>query len=778
MVNYMISLVRYIRCFVLLVALSVLSAVVSFAQSEKIFTISEFVQDPFDLSGRGDTTKMVDGSGYLYSIVKVSSDDPEDKLSDYRFDFGMLKSIVKVVDGELWVYVQKNAKQVSVSRQGYKTVHRFDLGYTLESGAVYRMKISVKREAVGKAMLQFKITPAKSGIAIMYTNASGKEGLFGITDDSGSAVKYLELGTYTYKVVADMYHPSEGYISLKTRNEVFVEDVVLRANYAEVELVTSSGVDIFIDGQSVGKSSWSGALNPGNYTVECRLANHKTTTRIIEVKDGEKYKFQLDSPVPIVGTLILASTPLGAAVQIDGKYLGVTPLVLDNLLIGAHTIEISHSNYTTKTKTVVVKEGEGLEENIVLEKVASQSNNAIVGGGSQANSSGNGPEYVDLGLPSGLKWATCNLGASSPEELGDYFAWGETSKKSDYRQSNCLTFGKSISDFSGDLKYDAARKILGSGWRIPTKSDFQELIDMCKWKWVSVNGVNGYKVTGPNGNSIFLPAAGSRDGTTFYRKYSDGYYRSSTPKGTESSYTLNFSSGNKQFYTGWRYYGHSVRAVYEGGAKSQSDTEINDMVDRALATVNNKPSSSASGSKSRTINGHEYVDLGLPSGLKWATCNVGASSSEGNGNYYAWGEIEIKSEYYDSKTDGKSMQDISGNSTYDVARAKWGGSWRLPTKEEFSELRQKCKWQWTTQNGKKGYKVTGPNGNSIFLPAAGCYNGRFGLISVGQWGYYWSSTPYNHNNGTEAYSLTIATSSLNLFYSNRYLGLSVRPVSK
>ena len=180
------------------------------------------------------------------------------------------------------------------------------------------------------------------------------------------------------------------------------------------------------------------------------------------------------------------------------------------------------------------------------------------------------------------------------------------------------------------------------------------------------------------------------------------------------------------------------------------------------------------------INGHESVDLGLPSGLKWATCNVGANSPEDYGDYYAWGEIETKSEYYESnsKTYGKSMSDISGNATYDVARAKWGGSWRLPTKEEFSELRQKCRWQWTTQNGKKGYKVTGPNGNSIFLPAAGCYNGRFGLIEVGQWGHYWSSTPYNHNNGTEAYSLTIATNSLNLFYSNRYLGVSVRPVSK
>ena len=100
----------------------------------------------FDLSGRGENTKKVDGSGYLYAIVKVSSDDPEDKLTDYRFDFGMLNSKMEMVDGELWVYVQKNAKQVSVSRQGYKTVHRFDLGYTLESGAVYRMKISVKKK--------------------------------------------------------------------------------------------------------------------------------------------------------------------------------------------------------------------------------------------------------------------------------------------------------------------------------------------------------------------------------------------------------------------------------------------------------------------------------------------------------------------------------------------------------------------------------------------------------------------------------------------------------
>ena len=177
------------------------------------------------------------------------------------------------------------------------------------------------------------------------------------------------------------------------------------------------------------------------------------------------------------------------------------------------------------------------------------------------------------------------------------------------------------------------------------------------------------------------------------------------------------------------------------------------------------------------INGHEYVDLGLPSGLKWATCNVGASLPEEYGDYYAWGEIETKGEYTkdNSKTDRKSMSDISGNSTYDVARAKWGGSWRLPTKEEFHELRQKCKWQWTTQNGKNGYKVTGPNGNSIFLPAAGYCDGS-SLGYAGRVGAYWSSTPDGSDDDC-AHHLSFNSYLLGVYRFGRFNGQSVRPVS-
>ena len=178
------------------------------------------------------------------------------------------------------------------------------------------------------------------------------------------------------------------------------------------------------------------------------------------------------------------------------------------------------------------------------------------------------------------------------------------------------------------------------------------------------------------------------------------------------------------------------------------------------------------------INGHEYVDLGLPSGLKWATCNVGASSAEEYGDYYAWGEIETKSEYTEdnSKTYDKSMSDISGNSIYDVARAKWGGSWRLPTKKELEELESKCKWKWTTINGKKGYKVIGPNGNSIFMPAAGYRDGS-SLDYAGEYGKYWSSAPYESLDYC-AYCLFFDSSYQPYAWFGRLYGQSVRPVSE
>jgi len=179
-----------------------------------------------------------------------------------------------------------------------------------------------------------------------------------------------------------------------------------------------------------------------------------------------------------------------------------------------------------------------------------------------------------------------------------------------------------------------------------------------------------------------------------------------------------------------------------------------------------------------TIAGHEYVDLGLS--VKWATCNVGASSPSDYGNYYAWGETTTKLKYISSTctTWGKSMSDIAGNPQYDVARANWGGSWRLPTKAESKELIENCNWVWTTYNGHNGYKVTSKiNGNTIFLPAAGWREASL-LSHEFESGCYWSSTPggdYTYG----AYGIGFGRrGSIFMDWYYRFRGRNVRPVTE
>ena len=177
-----------------------------------------------------------------------------------------------------------------------------------------------------------------------------------------------------------------------------------------------------------------------------------------------------------------------------------------------------------------------------------------------------------------------------------------------------------------------------------------------------------------------------------------------------------------------------------------------------------------------TINGYEYVDLGLS--VKWATCNVGASSPEEYGDYYAWGETEVKGRYIEGncKTWEKNIDDIKGTAR-DVAHVKWGGTWRMPTKDEFNELLDYCTWTWTTKNGVEGGKFTSlRNGKSIFLPAAGDWDG-ISHSGAGSRGRYWSSTP-DVSYTQYAYYLYFDSGYRDSGWYYRYCGRSVRPVSE
>lgn len=174
----------------------------------------------------------------------------------------------------------------------------------------------------------------------------------------------------------------------------------------------------------------------------------------------------------------------------------------------------------------------------------------------------NGHKYVDLGLPSGIKWATCNVGANTPEEYGDYFAWGETNTKENYTIENSLVDIKETTDISGNIKYDAATAKQGNSWRTPTKDEIVELLNNCSWEWTEQNDTNGYKVTSKvNGNSIFIPAAGFYDGSSLHTNGKNGSYLSSTPENNIYAYTLFFNNYYKLYYGINHHYGRTIRPV-------------------------------------------------------------------------------------------------------------------------------------------------------------------------------------------------------------------------
>ena len=428
------------------------------------------------------------------------------------------------------------------------------------------------------------------------------------------------------------------------------------------------------------------------------------------------------------------------------------------------------------------------------------------------------PDYVDLGLPSGTMWATFNIGAGSPEECGGYYAWGETETKDTYSWANyqlCDGSYLAMNKYCTDEYYgtvdglkalddtdDAATALLGEGWSIPTREQFEELVnsEYTTRSRTTQAGVEGLKVTSKtNGKSIFLPVGGYRDGTSSYNE-SNGYY-----------WTKDLYAGIDNQARSFSIEGNSVST---GDSKSRRcGLNIRAVCDKTKV--------------------HEYVEIG---GVKWATMNVGATTVAGSyetcfGDYFAWGETEPRysfidyndkrnNQWRDGYADGYSLSNpptytgATLDAAHDAATANWGSAWRTPTVEEFKALAKACSgssdtrqtpvylintieeggiyWLDSLQTIEPEY--TGVTGllfvskadisKRVFFPES-YYFGGTELMYYAPEGFYWSSSlytadtecaynlysylpPYDKNSGAVYPSDS----------SYRYLGFTVRPVRK
>ena len=337
-------------------------------------------------------------------------------------------------------------------------------------------------------------------------------------------------------------------------------------------------------------------------------------------------------------------------------------------------------------------------------------------------------EYVDLGLPSGNLWAKCNLGASTPEAYGDYYAWGEVEPKQLYTYPNHKWYKEGASSL-GFTKYnnedgkltlededDAVIQKLGNGWRTPTLADFRELTNqkLTTIEKTTLNGVAGYQITSKkNKKSIFIPFAGFKNDKPQTREIS-------------SSEEVAICMTNQrridyQVFNCWTF-AFEQDQIRRYGKRRPDGISIRPVKGPGVPVPNN------------------CVDLGLASGLLWAKCNIGTTEPTQPGNYYAWGELSTKKEYYSTnykhfdkhgvikynEKDGKTVLELGD----DVARTNLGAGYRIPTKADWEELLEDCKWEAVTvslpieldPSQKKSiarWKVTGPNGNSIVLPMTG-----------------------------------------------------------
>jgi hypothetical protein len=677
--------------------------------------------------------------------------------------FAQQKVVIKLIDGttiekEVWE-VQNISFESSANITSPATADVVDLG------------LSVKW-----ANFNFGATaPEENGYYIGWGDLTGK--------NYSSNLAYFPTTTPTFNITngeydiihqlwgSDWRYPSADEMKELIDNCTWTYDAS-RHGYSIVSNKNSNSIFLPLAGQRNGKDTLKIGMN-GYYWTGSLASDNKNALGLVldnlSYNSSDILRYIGCNIRPVFGKYLYGAvvssattsniTPSGAS--IDVVFGG--DIAHSSLFGISYSTEstVNPDNGTTMTSSSVDSEGKysyaitSLQPNTTYYYVAfvTYNGNRITGEVKSFTTATKFPvaEAVDLGLS--VKWASWNMGANQESDCGNYIAWGDpTGENSSFNNADYPN--------NGDItatNFDIAKVQWGDKWRMPTDAELQELGTLTK-EIVTRNGTSGFLVTGTNGNQIFIPCGGYKYSGGISDYNAKAYYWSSSIYNLDKANSCTFGIVSNQIVYDEKKLHMLIRPVYDPKQVVKKDT-----------TDVGKTASS--------------VDLGLS--VKWATYNIGATASTETGNYYAWGETSSKTDYsiqtykYYSTTTNSYINigsDIE-SSEYDVASTLWGGTWRMPTNEEYAELVKNCIWVWSAAN--RGYTVTSKNGNSIFLPAGGQMVGTE-LTSNENQGHYWTSNINDmsvHADDHWSYKLVFTSSD---HFANggdyRYKGLLIRPV--
>lgn len=503
-------------CFFLTILLLTIGWLNSSAQS---LSVEYFKLLETDLTANTNGTIEYDQNGEKAALIKIITTE-----TGFVFEAGML-GIVKTVPkvSEIWVYVPRGLQKLKIMHPQLGQVE-YNIPMPIESARTYELKLisgSVRTVVEHTSTSQFVVFKVEPKTAVVFIDEDEPRSL----DSDGMLSIRLSRGHHTYRVIAASFVSEAGAIEVES--DKISKQVTLKSALATLTVKTTDDAEIWINEIKKGVGTWTGNLAAGLYLIESRKPSHLPQQQEIALNQQERRTVTISDPIPIYGSLEIESTPLESKAYLDNKLIGKTPIRIDKVLVGEHIIRIEKDGYQRMDAKITIEEG----KTDTLKYTLLQ---------------GETHEFVDLGLS--VKWATCNIGASNPEDYGDYYAWGETETKKDYSWSTykyCIGSADTITKYNCKKYFgtvdrkktlnqddDVAHIKWGGNWRIPTEDEFTELIKNCTWTRVSQNGVNGYKVTsnkpGYTDRSIFLPAAGYRGYSNLNSVGTLGYYWSSS----------------------------------------------------------------------------------------------------------------------------------------------------------------------------------------------------------------------------------------------------------